>query len=58
MGWFTDLAPWVDFQAAQGPLFDGPMHGSDCAHLVLSGFIWLIVPLGIGLWRIRRAEVK
>lgn len=58
MAWFNDLAPWIDFQAAQGPLFDGPMHGSDWAHLIVSGLIWLVVPLGIGLWRIRRAEVK
>jgi hypothetical protein len=34
------------------------MHGSDWAHLVVSGFIWLVVPLVIGLWRIRAAEVK
>jgi hypothetical protein len=25
---------------------------------VVSGVIWLVVPLGIGLWRIQRAEVK
>jgi len=25
---------------------------------VTSGFIWLVVPLAIGIWRIRRAEVK
>jgi ABC-2 type transport system permease protein len=58
MAWFDDLAPWLDFQSAQGVLFDGPMDGSDWAHLVVSSFLWLIVPLVIGLWRIRRAEVK
>jgi hypothetical protein len=26
--------------------------------LVVSGFIWLVVPFVIGIWRIRRAEVK
>ncbi len=58
MTWFNDLAPWLDFQSAQGPLFDGPINGSDWAHLGVSGFFWLIVPLVIGLWRIGRAEVK
>src|SRR5262249_55475390 len=58
MDWFSHLAPWLDFQAAQGELFEMPLTGSQWAHLAVSGFIWLVVPLAIGLWRIRRAEVK
>jgi hypothetical protein len=58
MAWFNDLVDWIDFQSAQNLLYDQPMHGSDWAHLVVSGFIWLVVPLVIGLWRIRAAEVK
>jgi ABC-2 type transport system permease protein len=58
MAWFADLAPWIDFQAAQSELYDMPLTSAQWWHLVVSGFIWLVVPLGIGLWRIRRAEVK
>jgi ABC-type transport system involved in multi-copper enzyme maturation permease subunit len=58
MAWFNDLVDWIDFQSAQNLLYDQPMHGSDWAHLVVSGFIWLVVPLVVGIWRIRRAEVK
>jgi ABC-type transport system involved in multi-copper enzyme maturation permease subunit len=58
MGWFKDLSPWIDFQNAQGPLYELPMSGSEWGHLMVSGFIWLVVPLAIGLWRIPRAEVK
>lgn len=58
MDWFSHLAPWLDFQAAQAELYDLPMSSSQWGHLAVSGFIWLVVPLVIGLWRIRRAEVK
>ena len=58
MAWFEDLAPWLDFQSAQAELYDMPLTGSQWAHLAVSGFIWLLIPLAIGIWRIRRAEVK
>ncbi len=58
MSWFNDVVDWIDFQTAQNKLYDMPLTGAEWGHLVVSGFIWLVVPLAIGLWRIRRAEVK
>jgi ABC-2 type transport system permease protein len=58
MGWFDSIRPWIDFNYAQGPLVDATMTGEDWAHFAVSGFIWLVLPLGIGLWRVFRAEVK
>ncbi len=58
MEWFSHVAPWFDFQSASAELYDMPLTGSQWGHLAVSGFIWLVVPLAIGLWRIRRAEVK
>ena len=58
MAWFSDVAPWIDFQQASSNLYDMPLSTSEWWHLVVSGVIWLVVPLGIGLWRIQRAEVK
>ena len=59
IGWFADLNPWIDFQSAQGPLFEpGALSGKDWAYLLVSGFLWLVLPLGLGLWRVLRAEVK
>ncbi|GAB6985790.1 ABC-2 transporter permease [Nocardioides pyridinolyticus] len=59
IGWFSDLRPWIDFASAQAPLFDGGgMSGQDWAHFAVSGFLWLVVPLVIGFWRVLRAEVK
>lgn len=58
IGWFGDLRPWIDFNSAQGPLVDATMTGKDWAYFAVSGLIWLAVPLGIGAWRVLRAEVK
>jgi ABC-type transport system involved in multi-copper enzyme maturation permease subunit len=58
MDWFKDIRPWIDFNFAQSPLGDGSIHGKAWAHLVTSGVIWLLIPFLVGLWRIRRAEVK
>jgi ABC-type transport system involved in multi-copper enzyme maturation permease subunit len=58
MDWFDTIRPWIDFNYAQGPLLDTTISGSEWGHLVTSGLIWLVLPLLIGVWRIRRAEVK
>lgn len=58
MGWFADLAPWIDFQAAQQAIWDWSSSGEDWAQLVVSGIVWLGLPLGFGIRRVLRAEVK
>lgn len=58
MSWFNSLQPWIDFQSAQNELYDMPLTGAQWAHLAVSGVIWLLIPLVIGLWRISKAEVK
>lgn len=58
IGWFDTIRPWIDFNYAQGPLVDATMTGQDWAHFAVSGFLWLVLPLVIGVWRVLRAEVK
>jgi ABC-2 type transport system permease protein len=58
IGWFESLQPWIDFANAQSPLIDASMTGEDWAHFAVSGFIWLVVPLVVGVARVLRAEVK
>jgi ABC-type transport system involved in multi-copper enzyme maturation permease subunit len=58
MDWFAKLQPWIDFNNDQNDLIDATIHGRAWAHLAVSGLIWLVLPLVIGVWRIRRAEVK
>ncbi|CAN5278131.1 hypothetical protein BH09ACT12_BH09ACT12_19880 [soil metagenome] len=55
---FSDIRPWIDFEFAQGPVYDLSLSGSEWAHLVTSGALWLVLPLALGVLRILRAEVK
>ena len=56
--WFKDLQLWVDFNFAQGALFDGTMTGEAWAQLGTAGLIWLVAPLAVGLALVLRSEVK
>ena len=56
--WFRDLQPWVDFNYAQGALFNGDMSGEQWANLGVAGAIWLVVPMVAGLAMVMRSEVK
>jgi ABC-2 type transport system permease protein len=56
--WFADLQPWVDYSFAQGPLFNGSVSGQQWQHLAVSGGVWLLLPMVVGLLVVRRAEVK
>ncbi len=58
--WFADLAPWIEFNTAQASLFEGDAvpTGEELGQLLVSGFIWLVVPFAVGLWRLLRAEPK
>ena len=56
--WFRDAQPWVDFQFAQMPLFNGALSTEQWQQLGVAGTIWLVVPLLVGLVLVRRAEVK
>lgn len=59
MGWFADVSPWIDFQAAQVPLQDLSIStGEEWGRLLTSGALWLGLPMALGLRRILRAEVK
>ena len=47
--WFRDLQPWVDFNFAQTALFNGSLTGEQWANLGVTGVIWLLVPLAVGV---------
>lgn len=56
--WFADLQPWVDYGFAQTTLFGGVMTSEQWQQLGVSGTLWFILPLAVGLFLIRRSEVK
>lgn len=57
---FEDIAPWIEFNTAQMPLFSGDYTptGEEWAQIATSGFIWLVVPLVLGIRRLLRIEFK
>ncbi len=56
--WFADLRPWIDFNYAQGELFNGSLDSTEWANLGVTSIVWLIIPMTIGLWTLMRSEVK
>ena len=56
--WFADLQPWVDYTYAQMPLFEGSLSSEQWQQLAVSGALWFLLPLVVGLVIVRRAEVK
>jgi ABC-2 type transport system permease protein len=57
---FEKIAPWIEFNTAQTPLFSGDYTptGEEWAQIATSGTIWLIIPLAFGIWRLLRIEFK
>jgi hypothetical protein len=58
--WFHTLQPWVDSQFAQSGLFvfDKSLSGEQWAQIGVTGLIWLVIPMIVGLRLVMRAEVK
>jgi ABC-type transport system involved in multi-copper enzyme maturation permease subunit len=55
---FRRLQPWVDVNFAQGALFNGSLTAAEWAHIGVTGAIWLVIPLMVGLFSVMRSEVK
>jgi ABC-2 type transport system permease protein len=57
---FEKVAPWIEFNTAQTPLVSEPYSptGEEWAQIAVTGFIWLIIPLALGIWRLLRIEFK
>ena len=56
--WFADLQPWVDYSFAQAALFEGGLSSEQWQQLAVSGTLWFLLPLVVGLVIVRRAEVE
>lgn len=57
--WARTIAEWADTGRTMQPLFMGEdMSGTQWAQLGTSAFIWVVLPLALGLWRMVRSEVK
>lgn len=51
--------PWIDFGQAQQLLSNaGGLSGKSWAQIFVTATAWVVLPFVIGLWRVRRAELK
>jgi hypothetical protein len=59
-GWFRTAQPWLDVQDAQRALFgmSGALTGDQWAHVAVTGLVWLVLPLAVGLRQVMRSEIK
>jgi ABC-2 type transport system permease protein len=57
-GGLHHVAPWIDLNQAQGPLYDHDITGAGWLQLLVAAAIWVVVPLVIGVARVSRTEVK
>lgn len=48
---------WIDLTLVTEPLMAGTMRGDDWAHLATSVLVWVVLPLGLGSWRVIRKEI-
>jgi ABC-2 type transport system permease protein len=59
VGALDRLAPWLDTSPSTTKLAEDTMSsGGDWARLATSFALWLGLPLVLGLWRLRRGEMK
>ena len=56
--WFEKIQAWVDFNFAQSRLFDSPVTGEEWAQIGVSGIIWMVIPLTLGVLAVMKSEVK
>jgi ABC-type transport system involved in multi-copper enzyme maturation permease subunit len=58
--WYRDAQPWVDVNYAQTALYstDAALTGAQWAHIAVTGVIWLVIPLAVGLRMLMRSEIK
>jgi ABC-2 type transport system permease protein len=51
-------AKWFEPNRATTPLAEGTVHGAGWAHFAVTAAIWVVLPLALGLLRLRRHELK
>ena len=56
--WWRSAQPWLDFNAAQGALFNGHTSSGTWAHIAVASGVWIALPLAVGLGLMMRSEVK
>jgi ABC-type transport system involved in multi-copper enzyme maturation permease subunit len=54
LDWVRD---WLDLSSTTLPMYRGDLHGQGWLQLATSAAVWIVVPMALGWWRIRRTEI-
>lgn len=52
---WADIGPWVEISTRLGELTGGSV--AHWGHLAVAVLVWIVLPLAVGAWRVRRADV-
>lgn len=55
---FEKIAEWIDMSRALAPLTSELLSGDQWARAIVALLVWTALPLAIGVWRVRREELK
>ncbi|MBS1879762.1 MAG: ABC transporter permease [Actinobacteria bacterium] len=58
ISWLEGPAEWLDTSKALSPLSEEVLSGRQWGQVLTASLLWTAVPLAIGIWRIRRNEVR
>lgn len=58
VSWLRTAAEWLDTSQTLQPLYNAQMQGDDWPKLFVSIAVWVVLPLVLGMIRLRRSEVK
>lgn len=58
ISFFDDAAEWLDSSRSLTPLTSELLSATEWARAATTLLLWMVVPLAIGWWRIRREEVR
>ncbi|CAG7572878.1 ABC-2 family transporter [Barrientosiimonas humi] len=58
VSWLSTAGEWLDTSRTLQPLYEAQMQGDDWPKLFVSIAVWVVLPLVLGMIRLRRSEVK
>jgi len=58
LSFFDKIADWTDMTRTTSPITSELLSGTEWARVGVSLLVWLALPLVVGIWRVRREELR
>lgn len=56
--WLRRAGSWVDLNKAAGNLYNQQITATGWLQLTVAASLWIVVPLALGIWRVRRSDIE